>query len=127
MKMLNANDPNFVAKLAEAIGVKPGEPVRIMTPQFERTDGLTPVVPETALFDKLREAPKETLKALGLQPWGDYGLWLFPGEWFKHIPNGLDVKCIDGEESKWNASTHDNDTRFGALAYGIVPAFEVAK
>lgn len=36
---LNADDPDFVEQFRKALGLKPGEKIEIVTPQFERTDG----------------------------------------------------------------------------------------
>lgn len=40
--MLSLDDPDFAQKFLEVIGAKPGDTVEISTPQFNRTDGVTP-------------------------------------------------------------------------------------
>ena len=122
-QVLDMADPNFGEQLADAIGAKPGDTIALRGPQFDRTDGKSVSAPDVSLFEELRQLPKEKLIELGLQPWGDYGLWLFPGEWYSAIPAGHEVMCINGERSQWGEN-HDDDTRFGALAYGVVPDFE---
>jgi len=120
--IISMDDPDFAEKFKSAIGLKDGETLQIATPQFARTDGVVPVANPHGLFSLLHAMPEKTLRAVGMQPW-DGQLWLFPYEWFSAIPAGLPVQCIDGKQSKWDAETHDNDMRFGALAYGIVPEF----
>lgn len=74
------------------------------------------------------------LRELGLRPWNDpadpedddgrnFGggvLWLIPGEWYRHIPEGMALTCINGERTTFCTGETDNDIRFGCLAYGIV-------
>jgi len=118
--ILDMSAPDFLEQFKLAIGLKDGETISIHTPQFKREDGRVPVAnPE---FDLLRKLPKETLIELGMRNW-DGRLWLFPYEWFKLIPQGYEVKCIDEEVSAWDVNTHDDDHRAGCLAYGIVPEF----
>lgn len=120
-EILHIDDPNFGEKFVSALGLEAGDSINIRTPQFERTDGLEvkPAPNKLEAWKDLSKLPVSVLKTLGLQEWGEWNLWLFPGEWFKSIPNGLEVMCINGKISKWDAATHDNDTRYGALAYGI--------
>ena len=124
LTILDLNAPDFVERLKEAIGLKPGEKPEIMTPQFTRTDGLTVPVPIID-FTKLSTLSEETLKAIGCQKWdepnaaGDV-LWLFPYEWYDHIPNGLEIVDINFEKETFEGGKTDNDTRFGALAFGFM-------
>lgn len=122
--MLSMDDPNFVEKLADAIGAKPGEPIEIITPQFERPKG----VPEPASppddWNALRSMNKDELKKLGLGVWGEdpdgTTLMLLPGEWHAHIPEGFVLECINGGKKVVAGRDYiDNDIRFGCLAYGI--------
>ena len=124
--ILSMDDPDFAEKFKAAIGLQSGEGIGIRTPQFERTDGLTPVANPQSLFSLLHAMPEKTLLAVGMQNWDDR-LWLFPYQWFNAIPKGFPVECISGQKSKWDAETHDNDMRFGALAYGIIPEFAKRK
>lgn len=123
-KILHMDDPNFAKKLADAIGIKPGDTVEIRTPQFEREDGLEPIENPTDLFAILHTLFPETLKEIGMRPWGERGLWLFPYQWYAHIPEGMELMCIDGEIEPFKIGVTDDDMRFGVLAYGIVPDFE---
>ena len=122
--ILDINDPDFATKLAEAIGAKPGETIEVMTPQFTRTDGLTVPLP---VFDfaKLPTLPEDTLKAIGCQKWDDPDkdgnvLWLYPSEWYDHIPDGTIVTDINGGVEPFKRGETDDDMRFGALAYGFM-------
>ena len=122
--VLDAGDPDFAQKLADAIGVKPGEPVEIITPQFTRTDGLTVPVPQINFAD-LPNMPDETLKQIGCQKWDEPDavgktLWLFPAEWYAIIPDGTPIVDINGCQETFRRGETDDDMRFGALAYGFV-------
>ncbi|NNU70408.1 hypothetical protein G9X67_34725 [Rhizobium sp. WYCCWR 11152] len=124
--ILHMDDPNFAEKLADAIGLKPGDTLEIHTPQFERVDGVKPIANPEELFEKLHTLPKETLKQIGMCPWDENGLWLFPHQWYGHIPHGMPLTCIDGSVEPFEAGVTDDDMRFGVLAYGIVPDFAKA-
>ena len=122
--VLDASDPDFAEQFAEAIGTQPGDTVEIITPQFTRTDGVTPVA---ALddFSALHKLSPETLKAIGCCPWDEPDekgevLWLLPGEWYDRIPEGFPLTCIDGKTEPFKRGETDDDTRFGCLAYGVV-------
>lgn len=124
--VLSMDDPNFAQKLAEAIGAKPGETIEITTPQFEREDGLKPIENPADLFNSLTKLNKETLLQIGLRQWSDYGLWLFPYQWYDHIPEGMELLDINGATEIFKRGVTDDDMRFGVLAFGIVPDFERA-
>lgn len=123
-EILHMDDPNFAEKFAAAIGLQPGEALEVSTPQFERTDGLKPAPSADVLFSGLAGLPKESLKKIGMQAWGEYGLWLFPYQWYPAIPRGLLVTDIFGNEEEFIPGVTDDDMRFGALSFGIVPDFE---
>jgi hypothetical protein len=121
--LLDMSSPTFADDLREAIGVKPGETLQIMTPQFEREDGL--VVPVPLLdFNRIAEFSDETLKAIGCRAWdepdqnGDV-LWLFPYQWYNHIPDGLMVHGISNDFYAFKRGETDDDMRYGVLAYGF--------
>ena len=121
--VLNLNDPNFASKLKEAIGVKDGDTVRFMTPQFKRTDGLLVPIPVVD-FANIAQLPESTLKAIGCQKWDDpdkngYVTWLFPYEWYPHLPDGLPIVDIFGEEGVFKKGETDDDMRCGALSFGF--------
>lgn len=95
--------------------------ITITTPQFERTPNMAPVTepPKTREgFEALRSMSAEQLVALGLGSW-DGGLFLFPGEWFEHIPPGFEIETIGGEVIPFDPDKEDDDIRFGCLAYGV--------
>jgi hypothetical protein len=121
--MIDINDPDFAAKFADAIGLKPGEKLEIHTPQFTRTDGLEVPLP-VCDFARLHELPADTLKAIGCQKWDEPDaegkvLWLYPAEWYDHIPDGTTVVDINGSTEQFKRGVTDDDRRFGALAYGF--------
>jgi hypothetical protein len=93
------------------------ESIEVVTPQFERVDGNeVPAAPED--FEALRTLSPDRLTDLGLQSW-DGTLYLFPAEWYEHIPTGFEVTTINGETEQFDPDTSSADRRFGALAYGI--------
>ena len=95
-------------------------PVDIITPQFERTNGIQPVIPDGGKewFDKLKTLPHETLIAIGMGVW-ENGHYLYPKEWYSFIPNGYIVTDINNEDELFKRGETDNDIRFGCLAYGF--------
>lgn len=112
----------LAAKIREAIGAGPFEEVRITTPQFERTDGRqVTVFPTGAKFlDALKTAPKEILKDCCMRGWDEeLKLWLFPGEWYDHIPEGYMVTDIFGHDEPFEKGKTDDDIRFGCLSFGV--------
>ena len=118
--MLDVSAPDFKEQLLDAIGVKPGDVVTFITPQFERTDGrLIYYFPKTvAEFDALKKLPHETLMKLGLGLWEE-GHYLYPKEWYRNIPAGYEVVSINDEVENFIPGKTDDDTRFGMLAYGF--------
>lgn len=121
--MLDIEDPDFATKLATAIGLAPGDKVTITGPQFDRTDGLAVPLPVFD-FSKLCGLSEETLRAVGCQKWDEpdeHGevLWLYPAEWYGHIPDGTLVTDINGGTESFKRGKTDDDRRFGALAYGF--------
>jgi hypothetical protein len=107
-------------RIREAIGADDDEVVEIVTPQFERRDGVdVDWVPDTKMdIYGLTDAGDETLKELGLRRWND-DLWLFPAEWYDYIPDGTLVEDINGFVEEFSHGQTDDDRRFGVLAYGI--------
>lgn len=121
--VLDANDPNFVNDLIDALGLKPGEKLQIMTPQFERTDGVAVALPAESLAE-IGNKPRETLKSLGCCAWDEPDengtvLMLFPYEWYDKIPSGMMLESISGEKEPFEHGKTDDDYRFGCLAYGV--------
>jgi hypothetical protein len=122
--ILDQSDPDFVEKFRAAVGLKPGETLEIHTPQFERTDGLQVALPQVD-FAKMHLVSAETLKRIGCCMWDEPDkdgnvLWLYPAEWYDHIPEGTPLVCIDGETSLFKRGETDDDMRFGCLAYGFL-------
>lgn len=123
--VLFMDDPDFAEKFSEAVGLKPGEKLEIVTPQFERTDGnkvaYTPKTPEE--FAALRMLSREQRKSLGMAPWekreGEE-LWLFPKEWYGSIPAGTEIVDINYAHEKFEPGKTDDDYRFGVLAFGFL-------
>lgn len=118
---LKYGDENpLAAKIRDAIGAGPFEKVKVVTPQFERTDRkeitVFPKGPE--FLDALTTAPIELLKDVGLQRWG-CDIWVFPQEWYDHLPDGYKVVDIFGDTEVFKKGETDDDIRFGALSFGL--------
>ena len=94
--------------------------VSVSTPQFERTDGVVPVLPEGGAmwFDKLKGLSHETLKAVGMGVW-EPGHYLYPAEWYDFIPEGYVVTDIFGEEKPFERGVTEYGKRYGVLPYGF--------
>ena len=140
------NDPSMVLQkpgvnpladeIREAVGAGPDDEVRITTPQFERPAGLPgPAAPPADMFAFVTEVPlmsPEALRKVGFGAWGapEDGegneirgqgiLWLFPGEWYPHLPAGLKITTISFGEETFVPGKTDDDIRFGCLAYGVM-------
>jgi hypothetical protein len=124
-EMLNMSDPDFPEKLKAALGLKTGESLQIVTPQFDREDGVTPSIPDG--WQKLRSLSIDTLKAIGCRPWEEEEkgvLMLFPYQWYDFIPDGFEIDGIWGGKETFKRGETDNDYRFGVLAYGVYIAFD---
>ncbi len=96
--------------------------IKILLPQFERTDGIKIIeenIPKTKEeFENLKTLSHKELIEKGLILWKE-GHYLFPGEWYNYIPDGIEIASIFGTEKYFNKDTSDNDIRYGALAYGF--------
>jgi len=122
--VLDADAPDFAQQFADAIGLKPGDACQIVTPQFERIDGRVPLLPDLNL-SQLATLSDGTLKEIGCSKWDEPNaagetLWLFPAEWYEHIPNGLPVVDINGQTEPFERGKTDDDMRYGMLAYGFI-------
>lgn len=98
-----------------------GEPsITLVTPQFERQDGkdVSPAPATRDDFEALRDLDVDDLLDLGLRNW-DGSLYLFPAEWYEHIPGGFEVRTILDETKRFDPNQMSDGRRFGALAYGI--------
>ncbi len=110
--------------------------LKLVFPHFHRPNGEPgPCVPPDAeFFNDLRTMGATALREVGCRPWNDpaspdpedqarFGgkaLWLFPAEWYPHIPEGYALVCLNGEREAFKAGVTDDDMRFGLLAYGIL-------
>ena len=58
---------------------------------------------------------------IGFTKWSkdDPNLYLIPSWLYPALPVGLQVTGISGEESEFSPETHDSESRYGCLAYGI--------
>lgn len=115
--------------IRDALGVEEKEPIELefITPQFERQDDIQPADPSSwdrEAWEALSEMSGDALKALGCRRWEAVGEsqshMLFPGEWYDHIPEGLEVLNILGDRRGFSKEHHSDDIRFGCLAYGVV-------
>lgn len=122
--MLDMDSPTFAEDFANAIGLQPGEKLEIMTPQFERTDGVqVPVLVDFNDWENLHTKDPATLKALGFGVWDETEAgkhWLFPKEWYGIIPDGFLITQIDGEQEQFKRGETDDDYRFGCLSFGFI-------
>ena len=76
-------------------------------------------------FSSLHEKSAAELFALGCRRWDDPDadgnvLWLFPKDWYDHIPAGMEVVDIFGEREKFEPGVTDDDYRAGVLAFGVL-------
>ena len=123
--VLDASDPNFGRQLCDAMGLQPGDKVRVITPQFDREDGTTVLVPGDLDWKNIDKLSETTLKELGLRKWDEPDangmvLWLFPAEWYDYIPDGVEVVTISNRREVFKRGETDDDRRYGMLAYGVV-------
>lgn len=126
--VLALDSPTFAEDFAEAIGLQPGETLEIVTPQFDRTDGMQVPSPDfmsVADFEALTTKDAATLKAMGLGIWDkdEKGThWLYPAEWYSRIPDGLEILSISGDVELFKRGETDDDRRFGMLSFGFMQA-----
>lgn len=106
--------------IRDAVGAGPDERVEVLTPQFDRRDGMTVDWTPDSVMDiyGLAAADDAELTELGLRRFKD-DLWLFPAEWYDHIPDGTLVETINGAVEEFQHGETSADRRFGVLAYGI--------
>lgn len=110
-------------RIREAIGAGPFECVKVYAPPHQsRGDGKEVTYMPLTMdeFTALRAMSRERLLAIGLRPWDDAGLMLFPVDWYPLIPAGFEVTSISGETEAFVPGETDNDCRYGVLAYGIM-------
>lgn len=63
----------------------------------------------------------EEASLIGFTRWSedDPRLYLIPAWLYPALPAGLQVIDIFGEESEFSPETHDDESRYGCLAYGV--------
>lgn len=114
-----------VNNVARQIGmdVPEDEQVEIVTPQFDRIDGIEPESGPTTEddVDALREMEHSDLVALGMRQWDESGLMLFPVEWHDDLPEGVEIETISGVRKSFDRSEDLKEKRFGVLPFGIRP------
>lgn len=123
--ILDSSDPDFADELAKALGVESGGTLRTVTPQFDRTDGRAiTYLPNTEKeYAALHLLSKESLIKIGCQIWSvkeEETHWLYPPEWYEHIPDGFDVASISGDTESFEPGKTDDDRRGDALAFGFI-------
>ncbi len=69
-------------------------------------------------FENLKTLSHKELIEKGLILWIE-GHYLFPGEWYNYIPDGVEIISIFETKAYFNKNTSDSDIRCGALAYGF--------
>lgn len=116
-------------ELAEMLGPGP-RTVEVITPQFERTKE-QPTPSSAPDFSRLDELDATALREMGCERWNDPNEWydwphpgktlyMFPWEWYDHIPIGTHVVDIFGREESFIPGETDNDKRYGLLAFGVL-------
>lgn len=109
--------------------------VVITTPQFHNPKGAPALPPPPRGWTaedwaEFRSSDALTLREQGFKTWCDpyeddwphqgKTLILFPGDWYDHIPEGMEVVSISGEAREFRANECSDDIRFGCLAYGVL-------
>tara|TARA_R110002051_G_scaffold257868_1_gene316891 strand:+ start:21714 stop:22124 length:411 start_codon:yes stop_codon:yes gene_type:complete len=123
-------------ELVAALGLKKGDVIEITGSQHHRDYDLEiDFIPQDQkeLEAVMSTASKENLIKMGCAIWtsykekedrtylkkGEYH-YLFPGEWYNHLPQGFEMVNIFGEKEKFVPGESDDDIRFGCLPYGFV-------
>ncbi len=119
----------LASRIRDALGVGPYERVEIVTPQFEREDGIeVRVRPQNAEhLDRLKKLPEDVLRRIGVGIWDkgeDWTHYLFPAEWYECIPDGYMITDICGDEEAFVSGETDDDIRCGMLPYGWISRTE---
>ncbi len=124
---------NSIEELIKELGIKPGDTVNIASSQHEREYELEiKFIPQTAdeLNIIIQHTKKSELAKMGVRPFADWTdeaylkegevHFLFPGEWYKHLPEGFEVTGLSGEKYKFEQGVSDDDIRYGCLPYGFI-------
>lgn len=117
------------------------KPIEIIGAAHPRTDGwVCNYIPKTKEeYAKLPELDTATLIKYGCQLFsyektsagcpflpeeltknGGLFLWLYPVEWYEHIPTGTKVVTIHFDQRVFKIGESSNHERFGALAFGFL-------
>jgi hypothetical protein len=100
----------------------------IQTPQFLRSPNEPAPHPAPEPFEHVLDLDYCELRSLGCKAWDEPDadgrvLLLFPGEWYRAIPEGFKVTIIGdphGPEEAFVPGVTDDDIRFGCLPYGVL-------
>ena len=120
-RLPRSSENPVAAAIRKAIGASPTAPVNYTMRPRDRDPSWPPAAKAPAgfaEFGRLFEMTGEQLKALGCGGW-DGGLWLFPVEWYDHIPRDFPVESILGHVKKFTPGVTPRDPGFGMLAYGV--------
>lgn len=118
----------FIEKLTAELGIKKGDKVEIVTPQFDRTDGKAILYFPNSVeeFNALKSMSKEMLLKLGLLMWNGHEdkktwiHWMYPYQWYDFIPQHYMVTDIFEVDEPFIKGVTDDDRRFGCLPYGFI-------
>lgn len=120
-RLPNATENPIAASIRKAIGASPTEPISYTSRPRDRHPSW-PKAAEApagfAEFGKLFEMTGEQLRALGCGNW-DGGLFLFPVEWYDHIPRGFPIESVSGDIKRFTPGVSPSDPGYGMLAYGV--------
>lgn len=88
--------------------------IRKIPERIKNTDWFTPINPADLTEAEMRE--------LGFAKWAaEDSMYLIPLWLFPFLTDEVDCGCISGEKRIHKKSEMNNDTRFGCLAYGVMP------
>ena len=123
-------------ELVQELGISKGDTINVVASPIDREYDLeiqwrpeTPDEFETVM----KHVPWPELKKMGVGIWEKHDPedpdnklkegevhYLFAGEWYDHIPDGLEIVGIFGKVETFKKGESDDDTRFGCLPYGWI-------
>lgn len=117
--------PEFVSDLVQALRRTGIAELRFTEPKFKRVDGrAVSYRPKTAVeFDALKHMSASNLRHIGCRLWDDFAgqrHWLYPPEWYDHIPQDYVVVFADGRKEVFEHGVTPRFKEIGALAFGFV-------
>jgi hypothetical protein len=88
----------------------------------ERADCV--INPPQVAFADLPNQTEEDLLAMGCTPWSNPDeegnvVWLFPKEWYDHIPDRLPVYNLEGQKTRFLRGVTPRELRFSWLTFGF--------